>query len=132
MSSFVPGRAALLLLLPLIGGCVTVNSTVLMDRSSMPVAPLDVYVYLAGDVVPESCQRVAILHAEGSQDSTNPSQMLDKMREEAGKLGANAVHVRSMEDAGTSERIASWILDDVEAQRTGEALALWCPDGSGR
>jgi len=122
----------MLLLLPFLGGCVTVNSTVLMDRSAMPVAPMDVYIYLSGDVVPESCERVAILHAEGSQESTNPSQMLDKMREEAGKLGANAVHVRAMQDAGTSERIASWILDDVEAQRTGEALALWCPGEPGR
>lgn len=115
-------------LLPLLlTACVTVSKSVLMDRSAFPLPREQVYVYLAGDSVPESCERVAILHASGSQDHTNESQMIDKLREEAGKLGANAVHLQTMEDAGTGERVVS-ALFGTTSDRDSDALALWCPD----
>ncbi|MEQ9570223.1 MAG: hypothetical protein RLN75_08555 [Longimicrobiales bacterium] len=118
----------IIVLLPLVlTACVTVSKSVLMDRSAHPVPREQVYVYLAGDSIPESCERVAILHASGSQDHTNESQMIDKLREEAGKLGANAVHLQTMEDAGTGERVVS-ALFGTPSDRDSDALALWCPD----
>lgn len=120
-------RIIVLLSLLLAAACVTVSKSVLMDRSAHPVPRAQVYVYLAGDSIPESCERVAILHASGSQDHTNESQMIDKLREEAGKLGANAVHLQTMDDAGTGERVVS-ALFGTTADRDSDALALWCPD----
>lgn len=117
-----------LLILLVLTGCVQVSKTVLMDRSFAPVPKAEVYVLLAEDRVPESCERVAILHASGDQDLTDEGEMLDKLRDEAGKLGANAVHVRSMEDAGTGERIVAAFLD-TSVDRDSESLALWCPEG---
>lgn len=116
-----------LILTLLAAGCVTVSKSVLMDRSAHPVPQEDVYVYLANDEVPESCERVAILHASGSQDFTNEAQFYDKLREEAGELGANAVHLQTMEDAGTGERVVG-ALFGTGVDRDSEALALWCPD----
>ncbi|MCJ7627351.1 MAG: hypothetical protein MUO50_03075 [Longimicrobiales bacterium] len=110
-------------------GCVHVSKSVLMDRSSMPVPKESVYVFLASDTIPNSCERVAILHAAGEQDWTDEGQMIDELRSEAGKLGANALHLLTMEDAGTGERVVA-ALFDTEADRDADALALWCPGRS--
>lgn len=118
----------LLMVTVLLTGCVHVSKTVLMDRSGMPVPKESVYVYLANDTIPASCERVAILHGSGAQDWTDESDMIDELRLEAGKLGANAIHLLSMEDAGTGEMIVA-ALFDTEADRDSDALALWCPDG---
>ena len=118
-----------LILLVLFTGCVHVSKTVLMDRSSSPVPKESVYVFLPNDTIPSSCERVAILHGSGEQDWTDEGDMIDKLRSEAGKLGANALHIQTMEDAGIGERVVA-ALFDTEADRDAEALALWCPDRS--
>lgn len=113
-----------------LAGCVTVSKSVLMDRSSQPVPRQEVQVLLETDSVPSTCQRVALLHASGPEDLTDEGDMWNKLREEAGKLGANVVHIRSMEDPGTGERVASAIFG-TESDRDADAIALWCPDGIG-
>lgn len=117
-------------MLLLVTGCVTVHKSVLMDRSGMPVPREDVYVFLSDDSIPETCERVALLHGSGDEEFTDEADMLDRFREEAGKLGANAVHLRGMEDPGTGERVASAILG-TRSDRDGYAVALWCPDREG-
>ena len=112
----------------LLATCVSVSKSVLMDRSAFPVPKEEVYVFVDADEIPESCERVAILHASGDQDLTDEGEMLDKLREEAGKLGANAVQLQSMEEAGTGERIAD-ALFETGADRDADAIALWCPNG---
>lgn len=129
----LPHPCAGLLLLAgalLLTGCVTVNKTVLNDRSASPVAAEDVYVYLEDDEVPGACERVALLDARGDENWTNPSEMIDKFREETGKLGGNAVQIRGIRDPGTGERILAAVFE-ANADRRGEAVALWCPEGEG-
>lgn len=113
-----------------LAGCVTVNKTVLMDRSSNPVPASDVYVFLPEDEIPADCERVALFDAEGEQDLTSQADMLDKMREEAGKLGANAIQIQEVRDAGTGERIVGAVFD-TPVERRGNAIALWCPSRAG-
>lgn len=113
-----------------LAGCVTVNKTVLMDRSSSPVPASDVYVFLPEDEIPADCERVALFDAEGEQDMTSQADMLDKMREEAGKLGANAIQIQEVRDAGTGERIVGAVFD-TPVERRGNAIALWCPSRAG-
>ena len=117
-----------LLLLVAFAGCVTVSKSVLMDRSFAPLPRDQVWVFLATDTVPESCERVALLHASGDEEMTNEGQMIDKLREESGKLGANAVLLRSMQDPGTGERVVSAFFG-TNADRDSDAIALWCPEG---
>ena len=106
--------------------CVSVGKTVL-DRSfqAAPVPRDDVYVYMPGDTIPEHT-RVAILDAEGDADLFNNADLLNKMREEAGKLGANAIILGDMEDPGTGARVAQAILGTT-ANRTGQAGAIYVP-----
>lgn len=109
--------------------CVSVSKTVLTeDFKSAPVPPGRVNVLMAvlGDTIPEDCTRVAIMHASGDQDTTDEGDFLDKLREEAGKLGANTVFVQTMEDAGTAERILGGVLG-TPSDRDSDSLALYCP-----
>lgn len=118
-----------LLLAVLATACVSVSKTVLTEEfMSAPVPANRVNVLMAsmGDSIPEDCTRVAILHASGDQDMTDEGDFLEKLREETGKLGGNTVYVRSMEDAGTAERIVGAVFD-VPADRDSDALALFCP-----
>jgi hypothetical protein len=110
----------------LVAACVSVGKTVI-DRSfqANPVPRDDVYVYMPGDTIPEHT-RVAILDAEGDADLFNNADLLNKMREEAGKLGANAIILGDMQAPGTGARVAEAILGTT-ANRTGQAVAIYVP-----
>lgn len=117
----------LLLLAVVLSGCVHVNKSVLVDRSDRPVPKEEVQVFFDRDDMPETCQRVAYLHAAASEDFTNETKLADKLKDEAGKLGANAVSVH--EAYGAASR-ASTSLFDSGSDREFEAVAFWCPDGT--
>ena len=109
-----------------LAGCVSVNKSVLAPNPTGRTFEMaDVYVYLGQDTVPEHT-RLAILHASGNPDVTNESDLIDKLREEAGKLGANAIILDEIEEPGTGARIAAAILD-FETERQTQALAIYVP-----
>jgi hypothetical protein len=121
--------ASLILLAVLAAACVSVSKTVLTeDFMSAPVPARGVNVLMAslGDTIPTACTRVAIMHASGDQDATDEGDFLNKLREEAGKLGANTVFVNTMEDAGTAERILGGLVG-TPSDRDSDSLALYCP-----
>ena len=126
MGRAIPFIAAVVVL----AGCVHVSKSVLdHSRSSNPVPAERVFVYAAsaGDDMPKECQRVAILHASGEEGLfVDRGDFLDRMREEAGELGANAIYVQDFEEPGTGERITAGIFG-VPANTDVEALAIWCP-----
>ena len=110
----------------LIAACVSVNKSVLSrSRVSQPVPRDDVQVYFAGDSVPTH-ERIAILSGEGDDNTTNQGQLIDKLREEAGKLGANAIILNEVEEASTGAKVAQAILG-TSAKRKGEAIAIYVP-----
>jgi len=109
--------------------CVTVGKTVLQDFSATPVPRDQVHVFLQSDTIPTACTRVAILNAEGNTSFTNESAMLNKMREEAGKLGANALHMAGTEEPGGAERVMTALAGGSGGTRRGESVAYRCdPD----
>ena len=117
----------LLLLTLALAGCIHVNKSVVVDRSDRPVPEDEVQVFFDRDEMPESCQRVAFLHAAASEDFTNERKLVAKFKEEAGKLGANAVKVQ--EAYGSSSRASSSLFDS-GSDREFDAEAFWCPDGT--
>src|SRR5688572_14714198 len=119
-------QSAVMGVMLLLAGCVSVNKTVL-NRSFMtqPVAKEDVHVFLSSDTLPAH-ERVALLHAKGDEGMTDESQMIDKMREEAGKLGANAIVLTEVKDPTTAAKVASDILGTT-ANRKGTAIAIHAP-----
>lgn len=106
--------------------CVTVNKSIL-DRSFMgsPVPMDNVQVYLPGDEVPEHT-RIAILNAEGDTDITNEAEMIDALREEAGKLGANAIVLGELKEPGLGEEVVAAFMDSATYRR-GQAIAIFVP-----
>ena len=100
-------RTTLTLCVLALAACVTVSKSVLLDRSAHPVPQEEVTLLLASDSIPADCERVAMLHGSGPDGYTDEGDMWNKLRDEAGKLGANAVHMQSMEDPGGGERFAS-------------------------
>lgn len=91
-------RAALLLAV-MVAGCAHVSVGRYVFNSSYqsnPIARGDVFVYEEGDSIPEHTV-VASLNATGDQDIgdildwTSPNDLRNALREEAGKLGANAI-----------------------------------------
>ena len=106
--------------------CVSVSKSVLdSSYGTNPVPQANVTVFLQTDTVPSDCERVAILHASGTNSSTE-GQIIDKLRAEAGKLGANAIHIQSQEDAGTGERALAAIFG-TPSDKDWDALAIHCP-----
>lgn len=56
----------------------------------------------------------------------NQGQLIDKLREEAGKLGANAIILSEVEEASTGAKVAQAMLG-TSANRRGEAIAVYVP-----
>ena len=109
----------------LLGGCVSVNKSVLDHSFSQRVVPTqDVQVYFADDEIPEYT-RVAILNASGDSGFTNQGQMIDKLREEAGKLGANAIILDEVREPSTGERAVNALFGGIATgQRRAAAIAI--------
>ena len=83
---------AALLAMSMIACSVKVQHTMLDDTSLPPVSAEEVMVFFAGEETPEHT-RVAVLFSSGAKRRTTTKGMFEKLREEAGKLGANAVVV---------------------------------------
>ena len=119
-------RSWLVILLVLAAACVTVNKSVLSyERMHQPIPKQQVQVFFADDSLPAH-ERIAILNAKGDESMTDEGDMIDKLREEAGKLGANAIVLNQLKDPGTGERVIA-VIFGVSAQRKGQALAIFAP-----
>ena len=115
------------LLVMVIAACgVAVNKSVLTPNPSGAIfAKEAVSVFFSTDSIPTHT-RVAIMNAKGSDDWTKEGQMIDKLREEAGKLGANAIILQKMEEPSTGRKVASAVFG-IGADRKGQAIAIYVP-----
>jgi len=109
-------------------GCVAVNTTQLgapsLDHRHPRVTADAVVVYRTPEQVPGRYQELALLHASGSGYWTSEAGMYRKMREEAGRLGANAIILESMSEMSTDQKIVATYLN-VDVDRTGKAVAIY-------
>jgi hypothetical protein len=121
-------RALPLLIAPvLLGACVSANATLLGPRQNRaPVPEEEVRVFLPEDSIPSTCERFALINTSGDADMTDESQMIRAAKRRAGRIGANAIQLRSTREPGTGTRIASAIIPGVTANRKGEMLAFHC------
>lgn len=116
-----------LLAAALLGGCVSARATLLNPtRSYAPVPEQEVRIFTTDQSLPEGCERVALIHAEGDAGTTNRPQMLNAARRRAGKVGANALLIREVREPATSTSVAA-VVFGTPADRRGEMLAFWCP-----
>jgi hypothetical protein len=110
----------------LLAGCVSVNKSILAPNpTGRAFAVEEVAVYFESDSIPEHT-RLAILNAHGDVDTTDESDMIDELREEAGKLGANAIILGDIEEPGTGARIAGAVFGTTTERET-QAIAIYVP-----
>jgi len=118
--------SAACLVVLVLAGCVSVNKSILAPNpTGRTFSTQQVYVYLEGDSVPEHT-RLAILNARGDIETTDESDMIDELRKEAGKLGANAIILGELEEPGTGARIVGAVFD-VPTERETQAIAIYVP-----
>lgn len=119
-------RTPLAALLPLLAaGCVSASVIPLGERNLEPVPRDEVLVYETLDDLPADAdyRKVALIRTEANDDWDDREDLVNKMREEAAKVGANAIVLRGFEDPSTGERIVELFLG-VEGKVTGECLAI--------
>lgn len=124
----MPSRTKTLLaplLLLFAAGCVSASVIPLGERNLEPVPEEEVVVYESMDDLPAEAdyRKVALIRAEADYEWDDREDLVETMREEAAKLGANAIVLRGFDDPTTGERIADAFLG-VGAELTGECLAL--------
>ena len=96
-------RLASTLALLVLAGCVSVGKTVLVPGLP-PKAEADVQVFLPGDSVPPH-ERVAILEADFNDSMSDGSDVLNKLRQEAAKLGADGIVLVGTEAESDAARV---------------------------
>ncbi len=106
-------------------GCITVSESVLM-QGLPPVPAENVTIYFADDDIPEH-DRVAVLAARGHYSMTTEGKMYDKLRQQAGKLGANAVIVEDLRDPTGTGKVLSAVTG-FGGNRKGQAMAILTKD----
>lgn len=117
-------RTFVCLFLATVAGCVSVNKSILAPNPTGRTFRVEqVYVYLPEDSLPEHT-RLAILNAKGDAESTDEAEMIDELREEAGKLGANAIVLGELEEPGTGALIARAFFGTT-ANRETQAIAIY-------
>ena len=109
----------------LLGACVSTQAVRLgSNEIRPPIAPDRVAIYRTASQVPGKYEEVALLSSSGDYNMTNEEAMYRSMREKAGKMGANAVILDSVQEPGTGAKVAS-VLFGTGANRKGKALAIF-------
>lgn len=121
-------KKCMVVLLLLTGGCsVRVGRSVRTPRfRDAPVRSEDVAILLPNDTSDSRCELVADLHASASAGYFH--LIVAKLRAEAGELGANAVHIQSMEAPGLAEDFFVALVSGGygEGDIDADAVALHC------
>ena len=111
----------ILICLFILCGCTSVSKTVLIDNLP-PVSSHEVQVFFPGDEVPPH-SRVAFIAGEGADYWSDRAQLLRRLRETAGKLGANGVIVQAVEESSGGEKLVG-ALTGFGSSRKQDAIAI--------
>ncbi|MEM7494579.1 MAG: hypothetical protein AAF471_00225 [Myxococcota bacterium] len=109
----------------LLVSCFSLNKSLLSRRHQhLPVPTEEVYVYSPGEEEPENYEKIAILYAK-SDELVAESSIIDKFREESGKLGANAIILKGeLVGPDTGDRVANAVFG-TPSERRGQAIAIY-------
>ena len=124
----------LLTLVAVVGACVSTNATMLNPSpvARPPVPPDQVRIYRTAAQVPGKYEEVALLNSTGESNWTNEQAMFESMRKKAGEVGANAVILDAVTEAGAGAKVAAAVFG-VGTQRKGKAVAIFIfPDSTAK
>lgn len=127
-------KMLLLTLVAVVGACVSTNATMLNPSpvARPPVPPDQVRIYRTAAQVPGKYEEVALLNSTGESNWTNEQAMFESMRKKAGEVGANAVILDAVTEAGAGAKVAAAVFG-VGTQRKGKAVAIFIfPDSTAK
>ena len=107
-----------------LAGCVHTNATILSTTPRPEVATSAVVLYTAADKVPGKYDEIALIDSKGSDQWVSEHKMLESIRKQAGKVGANGVILQAETEPGTGAQVAHALLG-TSADRHGKALAIF-------
>jgi hypothetical protein len=119
--SFRVGAFALLVA---VVGCVHTNSTILSTEARPALDPSAVALYTSADKVPGKYDEVALIDSKGDDMWVSEHKMLESIRKEAAKVGANGVILQAESEPGTAASVAHALIG-TRADRHGKALAIF-------
>lgn len=105
-----------------LAACVSVGKTVLVPGLP-PVSADSVQVYLPGDSVPPH-DRVALLEADYNDSMSDATDVINKFRSEAAKLGATAVVILGSESEDDTGRVLRTLTTGVYLGGRAKAQAI--------
>lgn len=109
-----------------LAGCVTTRHTLIDPLAEpFPPCPPDSVRILTDASELDSLEytRIAIIEATGSGELTDQSEMLEAMREKAGKLGANAILLPEIQEPGAGAKVAAAFFG-TDTERKGTVIAI--------
>lgn len=113
----------IVVLLFLLSGCITMETTTLGPTDFPPVPADQIYVFFSEDEIEYDFTRIALFHLEGDATWTQESKMIEKAKIRAGEMGANAIVLRDMHEPSDGAKIASEFLGTT-AERRGAIVAV--------
>ena len=125
-------RKLFLPMLAVISACVSTNATVLNPSlAPRPTVPAEqVVIYRTADQIKTKYEEIALLNATGESNWTNEKGMLESMRKKAGQMGANAIILDAINEAGAGAKVAAAVLG-TGTQRKGRSVAVFVfPDST--
>lgn len=115
-------------------GCLSVTATQLgppsLGTDRPRIAPDQVAVYRAEEYAPEDYDEVALLHVTGPEAWSTDAGVYRKMREEAARLGANAVILQPVREMSGRQKVKARELN-LDMGREGRAIAIYVRPGPG-
>lgn len=106
-----------------VSGCITMETTTLGPTDFPPVPANEIWVFFSEEEIEYPFTRIALFHLEGDANWTQESKMIDKAKQKAGQMGANAIVLRDMHEPSDGAKIASEFLGTT-AERRGSIVAV--------
>ena len=107
-----------------LSACMQTHATMLNPKARPAVDPSQVIIYTSPDKVPGKYDEIALLDSQGDANATSNHQMLESMRAEAGKVGANGLILSSTSEPGLASQVAQQLIG-TSSDRKGKAVAIW-------
>jgi hypothetical protein len=101
----------------------------------LPLAPTcadAVRVYPSRELVPYDYYEVALIAAEGNSVYSGNGDLLKSIRNAAASLGSNGVVVDSLRATHATVKVLGAALGSDDAERKGQAVAIWMPSDTAR
>lgn len=135
VSKRLPLVVGTIVLATAVAACVSTNVTTLVAPEKYPPVSADsVQVFFSEQEIRDKgyeFERVALIYATGSAEYTSESGMVNKLRREAGKRGANGIILEPIREPGAGAKIVGALLG-TGTQRKGQVVAVrwWVPSDS--